>query len=100
MMDVSCDACSKRYRIDETRMKSDSAKVKCKACGHLFSVVRPQAADLVESIFETDVRTAPPRRLPPCTLGLPERRLAATLRASSVHRRGCGRKQYQPPPAR
>jgi methyl-accepting chemotaxis protein len=53
MMDVSCDACSKRYRIDETRMKSDTAKVKCKACGHLFTVARPQAADLVESIFET-----------------------------------------------
>ncbi|MGE5256817.1 MAG: cache domain-containing protein [Hyphomicrobiales bacterium] len=86
MMDVSCDACSKRYRIDETRMKSDSAKVKCKACGHLFSVVRPQAADLVESIFETGTLTAPaaaPTRSSRTAPSGPQDP-AATLRASET----------------
>jgi len=86
MMDVSCDACSKRYRIDETRMKSDSAKVKCKACGHLFTVVKPQAADLVESIFETGAPTAPLAALSPrprtASSGAEDR--AATLRASET----------------
>ena len=51
MMDLSCEACGKRYRLDETRMKSESAKVKCKACGHSITVTKPQTVR-VESIFE------------------------------------------------
>jgi methyl-accepting chemotaxis protein len=65
MMDVSCDACGKRYRIDDTRMKSDSAKVKCKACGHLITVVKPQTTLLVESIFETGAPPEPPEEPQP-----------------------------------
>jgi methyl-accepting chemotaxis protein len=65
MMDVSCDACGKRYRIDDTRMKSDSAKVKCKACGHLITVVKPQTTLLVESIFETGAAAEPAAEPPP-----------------------------------
>ena len=65
MMDVSCDACGKRYRIDDTRMKSDSAKVKCKACGHLITVVKPQATLLVESIFATGAPAEPAAQPPP-----------------------------------
>lgn len=100
MMDVSCDACSKRYRIDETRMKSDSAKVKCKACGHLFTVVKPQAADLVESIFETD-RPAAPAAVPPraartASSGVEDP--AAVLRASETFAAPAAsdERQYQP----
>ncbi|MCU0559075.1 MAG: zinc-ribbon domain-containing protein [Desulfobacterales bacterium] len=44
MMDIACDACGKRYRIDDTKMKADTAKVKCKACGRVIQVTRPQAA--------------------------------------------------------
>jgi methyl-accepting chemotaxis protein len=84
MMDVSCDACSKRYRIDETRMKSDSAKVKCKACGHLFTVLKPQAPDLVESIFETGAPAAPAAAppSPPQRASFPAEDGAGTRRAS------------------
>jgi len=65
MMDVSCDACGKRYRIDDTRMKSDSAKVKCRACGHLISVVKPQPTLTVDSIFETGAPAEPTAEPPP-----------------------------------
>ena len=84
MMDVSCDACNKRYRIDDTRMKSDVAKVKCKACGHLFTVAKPQAADLVESIFETGAAPAPAAAFPapPRTASAGAEDGATTLRAS------------------
>jgi len=44
MIDIACDACSKRYRIDETKMKTETAKVKCKSCGHVITVTRPQPA--------------------------------------------------------
>jgi methyl-accepting chemotaxis protein len=42
MIDIACDACAKRYRVDEKKMKSDTAKVKCKTCGHVITVTRPQ----------------------------------------------------------
>jgi methyl-accepting chemotaxis protein len=41
MIEITCDACSKRYRVDETRMKSATAKVKCKACGYMIRVTKP-----------------------------------------------------------
>ena len=44
MIDIACDACGKRYRIDEAKMKAETAKVKCKTCGHVITVTRPQPA--------------------------------------------------------
>jgi methyl-accepting chemotaxis protein len=66
MMDISCNACGKRYRIDESRMKSATAKVKCKACGHVIIVHRPgteeppperPAAERIETPAENAMRT-------------------------------------------
>ena len=37
MIDIACDACGKRYRIDEAKMKAETAKVKCKTCGHVIT---------------------------------------------------------------
>jgi len=44
MIDIACDACGKRYRIDEAKMKTETAKVKCKTCGRVITVSRPQPA--------------------------------------------------------
>ena len=52
MIDIGCDQCGKRYRIDETRMKGDTARVKCKNCGHVITVTRPRAVPLPDSLFE------------------------------------------------
>jgi methyl-accepting chemotaxis protein len=41
MMDISCDGCGKRYRIDETKMMKDSAKVKCKSCNNIMVINKP-----------------------------------------------------------
>ncbi len=47
MMDIICDACGKKYRVDETKMKGQKAKVKCKACDNIMVVTKPasEAAD-------------------------------------------------------
>lgn len=44
MMDIMCDSCGKKYRIDETKMRKDSAKVKCKACDHIMVITKPLPA--------------------------------------------------------
>lgn len=59
MLDISCDRCGKRYRIDDTRMKGDTARVKCKSCGQLITVTRPAAVDPVASVFEDSPPSAP-----------------------------------------
>lgn len=63
MIDIACDACGKRYRIDETKMKTETAKVKCKTCGHAITVVRPQPAGgplpAVEFDFPPEPTAAP-----------------------------------------
>jgi len=41
MMDIICDACGKKYRVDETKMKGEKAKVKCKACNNIMVVTKP-----------------------------------------------------------
>lgn len=65
MIDITCDACSKKYRIDETRMKSASAKVRCKACGHMIQVSKPQTIHLAETIFGADGTSRAPASAPP-----------------------------------
>ena len=50
MIDIRCDRCGKRYRIDETRMKGDTARVTCKGCGHLITVTKSAAAPSAESL--------------------------------------------------
>jgi methyl-accepting chemotaxis protein len=44
MMDITCDACGKKYRVDETKMKGESAKVKCKACNNIMVITKPKPA--------------------------------------------------------
>jgi methyl-accepting chemotaxis protein len=44
MMDITCDACEKKYRVDETKMKGESAKVKCKACNNIMVITKPTPA--------------------------------------------------------
>ena len=44
MMDIICDACGKKYRVDETRMKGEKAKVKCKTCNNIMVITKPKPA--------------------------------------------------------
>jgi methyl-accepting chemotaxis protein len=48
MMEISCDACGKKYRVDETKMKGEMARVKCKACGNQMVVTRPRPETISE----------------------------------------------------
>ena len=48
MMEISCDACGKKYRVDETKMKGEMARVKCKACGNQMVVTKPHPEKISE----------------------------------------------------
>ena len=55
MMNISCDACGKKYRIDETKMKGSKAKVKCKACSHIMLITKPDPEDEATITLATDI---------------------------------------------
>ena len=48
MIDISCDACGKKYRVDETKMKGAMARVNCKACNNLMVVTKPRPEEITE----------------------------------------------------
>lgn len=58
MMDIICDACGKKYRVDETKMKGDNAKVKCKACNNIMVITKPTPAP-AEETFRFDQAAEP-----------------------------------------
>jgi predicted Zn finger-like uncharacterized protein len=41
MMEITCEHCTKKYRIDETKMKGDHARLKCANCDSIIVVENP-----------------------------------------------------------
>ncbi|MDR2549282.1 MAG: zinc-ribbon domain-containing protein [Desulfobulbus sp.] len=35
-----CEECSKKYNIDESKMKGERARFSCQECGHIIVVVK------------------------------------------------------------
>lgn len=44
-MIIFCEECGKRYRIDPIKIKGPRAKVRCKACGHVFDISKSDGMD-------------------------------------------------------
>jgi methyl-accepting chemotaxis protein len=68
MIDIICNQCGKKYRIDETRIKGETAKFRCKGCQKILVVTRPDKASArsdqpepvsLESILSTPIKAAP-----------------------------------------
>jgi methyl-accepting chemotaxis protein len=55
MMDIICDACGKKYRVDETKMKGEKAKVKCRACDNIMVVTKPTLEPADELSFPPEI---------------------------------------------
>lgn len=54
---VICEDCSKKYNIDETKIKGERARFSCQECGHIIVVQNPQLLDKKENSNEE----APPQ---------------------------------------
>lgn len=67
-MIVICEDCGKKYRIDERKMTSDTAKLRCKACSHIITVrkadARPPGPPAAEPTPEPSPAAGPPPEAP------------------------------------
>ena len=52
-----CEECSKKYNIDETKMKSTRARFSCRECGHIIVVVKNTPEQPQELSHEPTVGT-------------------------------------------
>ncbi|MCJ7774313.1 MAG: zinc-ribbon domain-containing protein, partial [Desulfobacterales bacterium] len=43
-MIIICEECGKKYRVDASKIKGETAKVKCRSCNHLITVDKPAVA--------------------------------------------------------
>lgn len=84
MMDVRCEECGRRYRVDETQMRAATAKVKCKSCGNVITVSRPPAPPAAPAAA-TDILAAT-ERLEPAAGSRPAIDLDPALAAPPPHR--------------
>ena len=66
MLDITCDECGRKYRVDETKMKGARARVKCKSCSNIMIVAKPGNAAPVDAPPEAG------KKLPPVTADIPE----------------------------
>ncbi|WP_310598840.1 zinc-ribbon domain-containing protein [Desulfobulbus sp.] len=48
-----CEECSKKYNIDESKMKGERARFSCQECGHIIVVVKQKnGAHAPETTFD------------------------------------------------
>ena len=40
-MIVICEDCGKKYRVDPLKITGTKAKFKCKSCGHIITITKP-----------------------------------------------------------
>ena len=44
-MIITCDKCSTKFNLDETRIKQTGSKVRCSVCRHVFTVFPPESPE-------------------------------------------------------
>lgn len=49
-----CEECSKKYNIDESKMKGEMARFSCQECGHIIVVVKKGTVDQSGVISTTE----------------------------------------------
>ncbi len=57
MKEIICDKCGKKYKVDETKIKGDSARLKCKGCDNVLTVTKEASAAVKTP--EPDVTVSP-----------------------------------------
>ncbi|QQG66270.1 zinc-ribbon domain-containing protein [Desulfobulbus oligotrophicus] len=45
-----CEECSKKYNVDESKMKGDRARFSCQECGHIIVVVRKRTGHVTDPV--------------------------------------------------
>ncbi|MBI9086691.1 MAG: zinc-ribbon domain-containing protein [Desulfobacterales bacterium] len=87
MMEISCESCGKKYKIDGAKLVKPVTRLKCKQCGDIISVVKP----------EEDVTVPePPVEEPAYQAPVPEPEVEAKASEPSEKKGGKSEKEGKP----
>lgn len=96
-MIIICEECGKKYRIDPSKIKGQTAKFRCKACNHILTVSKPEiktpepapppfvepdgeVAKQMQTAYEPDVATPSFESKPRFSFALKSQRLGVRTR--------------------
>lgn len=63
-MQVTCDKCSKIYKVDENKIKGEKARLKCRSCENIIIVTKPRPAP-AQPVKPATPKPAPNHVVPP-----------------------------------
>jgi predicted Zn finger-like uncharacterized protein len=96
-MIIICEECGKKYRIDPSKIKGQTAKFRCKACNHILTVSKPEikspepappqfvepdgeVSKQSQTAYESDVAAPPFKSKPRFSFALKSQRLGVRTR--------------------
>ncbi len=57
-MIISCPECSTRFRVDESKIPAQGAKIRCARCKHIFAVAAPEPTPGDEQLLSDEITSA------------------------------------------
>ncbi|MCP4372089.1 MAG: HAMP domain-containing protein [Deltaproteobacteria bacterium] len=58
MIEITCDKCGKTYRVNENKIKGDTARLKCSSCANIISVSKQKPEVSPEAFIDPDKSVA------------------------------------------
>ena len=88
-MIVICEECGKKYQIDPSRIKAGGAKAKCRACGNIMHLSKPEAKP-IEKRPSGPPQGQPTAAIRPQAAPEPEKKEEGPKEAAFVAKKGKG----------
>ena len=63
MMEITCDNCGKIYRVNENKIKGDTARLKCSSCANIITVSK-QKSEASVALYESVAETPSEKEIP------------------------------------
>lgn len=54
-----CEECSKKYNVDESKIKGERARFSCQQCGHVIVVIKPPVSTQTTEPDNSPVNESP-----------------------------------------
>ena len=49
-MEISCEECGRKYRVDQDKIMVKTGKFQCRACGNIIVITRPEPLEEPEEM--------------------------------------------------
>lgn len=72
-MNVTCEGCESKFKVDEAKIRPTGSKVRCSKCRHVFTVYPPAAPEPEEELLILEEEAPPEKEAEAALAGVDER---------------------------